>query len=372
MIDRDRSEVRSPGAVALGFSRMILNIVLAAIYTLVHLVLFSLIHALAICAPLVVGALLMSAMNSLLGKVPASGVFLLGGLLASGATLVGTVRMIRIGLDTDLAGLPNPPKEIVMLARQVSDKVGVSHFHDIRITQGAECATLYAGRKRVLMIGLLLIKYLTRNELAAVIAHECGHHHYGSMLPNRIHYRAFMFVLGFSTMLVSRIEIMRGKEDDAIGGAMGLALLPQVVLLHGYVHLMRALGTALRQPDYEFYCDHVAAATFGESNLASALRKVTDLTIVLDRTDTALSSVKGRSWLLVIHNKYRRLQEGYDDGARYALDESATNTHPSLKSRIGRLKNCAFKASVTEKDDATTVLSEATVDDLWASSFLHQ
>lgn len=110
------------------------------------------------------------------------------------------------------------------------------------------------GSRRVMGLGLPLIRVLTRSEFRAVLAHEFGHYHAGdTSLGPWIH--------------KTRSAIGRTVQSLAAQGS----LLQLPFLWYGQLYLRVTLAVSRRQ---EFVADALASSIAGSAPLASGLRKV--------------------------------------------------------------------------------------------------
>ena len=165
---------------------------------------------------------------------------------------------------------------ITSLIETVTRDIGILPFEGIYFDLEPDFSTFYLGKKRYIVLGLAALKYLTEEEFKAVIAHECAHYHNNSMLLNRTHYRARILFETYENTLRAVYSSYSGiktnnKLQRYIINNYGLSFFflftPLIKLYSGFFSLV---GTLIRNPRYEYYCDYVAAKYTGGYILVSA------------------------------------------------------------------------------------------------------
>jgi sulfatase modifying factor 1 len=218
-------------------------------------------------------------------------IIICGGVLASVFILIGFVKAIPLALGKVLVAgdVLNDPQTLATIA-DVCKRVDGSHFAGIILSQEINIGTYYTVGGKYLIIGEIPLQYLSDDEFRAVLAHECAHHHYGAMLPNRIHNRNVLFfhslwrALSFAQEKIGKYASGKKKSwfmsNNIVTIAASWVVLPSSYLALGiYGLFVHVAGFLLRHQTYEFYCDSIAAIHFGPKSLASALVKLRDLTL---------------------------------------------------------------------------------------------
>jgi Zn-dependent protease with chaperone function len=238
------------------------NVLEMLFYLAVSLILFIVLQALAVVSPAVLGIGFRWLHERWLEGVSSTAinVVMTAGVIASGLTLVNLICVVWISLRDPNPGRKIDHPELEAAAHKVADDVGVSRFRSLYTTAEINCATWYSGRGRFLLLSGIALKYLTRGELAAVIAHECGHHHHGAMLMNRVHNRNCMMYYAYC-VAIGRV-IRKFQRQSASSGAWqfgALTLWVLVVYVKLYQIFLSFVGNLLKDANYEYYCDEVAA-----------------------------------------------------------------------------------------------------------------
>jgi Zn-dependent protease with chaperone function len=285
------------------------------------------------------------------------GVISTGGFIGSLVVLISLIRSIPAALGkVIIGGTPIHTEELSDLVQAVCERVGSGRFASVIVSNELTVATYYTLGGRYLILGRLPLRYLDRDELAAVIAHECAHHHHGAMLANRVHYRNMLLQQAIIRALARSFETTaRHGENDSvffprIFATAAMLFLPAVFLgLLTYNLFLRIASRLLGHPAYEFYCDSVAGAHFGAHVLGSALTKLRDLAI-------AEAVLRARQVTLgepTFDETYRDVLRGFDEEKR-RFSYSGSSTHPPLAARLARL---GLEADVSAAMPASRTLS---------------
>jgi hypothetical protein len=201
-----KRQPRKRGTNRADSTALIVNIIVAASAIAAHVILFSCVQLLAGIIPLVVGVALTVFALTNFGEHSEWWGFALVACFVSLGTLVSTLKILVRAFYAPSVGARVNLKILDELAMNTAKSVKVASFDEVRVVPGAVVATAHVGDLRVLMVGLLAMKYLSSNELAALFAHEYGHYHFGAMMPHRVHYRAQMVMIEFKAALRRRRE----------------------------------------------------------------------------------------------------------------------------------------------------------------------
>lgn len=254
------------------------------------------------------------------------------------------------GPELDRARHPQLFTEIEDIARRVNQAVPAVVYlvPDINAWVSERGGIMGIGSRRVMGLGLPLLRVLTRSEFRAVLAHEFGHFHSGD------------------TRLGPWIFKTRGaigRTLDNLGSQGSLLQLP--FLWYGKMFLRVTQAVSRRQ---EFVADELAAGVVGARPLGSGLRKVHGI-------GPAFQAYWSGECLPVLGAGFRPpLVEGFEAFVRVteiarAIEqhvedelESAKadpyDTHPPLRERLAAV--AALPAGETPAEDpaALTMLGE--------------
>jgi heat shock protein HtpX len=149
--------------------------------------------------------------------------------------------------------------EIDNIARAVNQAGPAEVFlvHDVNAWVAQRGGIMGVGSRRVMGLGLPLLRHLTIPEVRAVLAHEFGHYHSGDTKVGPWIYKT-------RSIIVRTIETLAGE-----GGQGSPLQLPFIWYGQMFTRITHAISR--RQ---EFVADEVAARTAGSAPLISGLRKV--------------------------------------------------------------------------------------------------
>ena len=264
------------------------------IYVLLTFTVFLTLQALAIITPALFGFAfyLFYATTIDTSNSSTKNILYLAGIIGSVITGLKAVTALETGFTDYKAGITATDPRILSLVNSVADKVGIERFREVRLTLSPDISTAYIGTGRYLLISAFALRYLTYNELEAIVAHECAHHHDSAMLPNRIHYRTTILFIGFRNALsnvwsaFSRIR-QKGGSNSFFGSGfiitgtmMEWSAMFQMPYIYIFGLYLNAMAHLIRDPEYEYYCDSVAIDLMGGGIFESALRKVLDIHII--------------------------------------------------------------------------------------------
>jgi Zn-dependent protease with chaperone function len=262
---------------------------------------------------------------------------------------------------------------LLRIVDSVCATTNVSRFRKIFLTNSANIATLYTAGGRYLVLGVSCLKYLTAQELRALIAHECGHHHNGAMLLSRVHYRTVMLFKAiesvwaiayksarkiakdedFLTKSMSPIDVLRNN----LGGMVNAMAIPLLIGLLVYRVFLQLVGVMIEDPEYEFYCDSVACHFFGGRTFCSALQKMVDLDLA-ERIAARIQKVRERVYGDLVDEEYEKIRQ-IEPEIRRQTSAQKVGTHPPLYARFGRAERF-----LDRPDSSLPILSQAELNEL--------
>jgi heat shock protein HtpX len=214
------------------------------------------------------------------------------------------------------------------------------------------------GSRRVMGLGLPLMRLLTRSELRAVLCHEFGHYYGGDT-------RLGPWIYKTRGAIVRTVSALSGGEGKG-------SLLQLPFLWYGKLFLRITLAVSRRQ---EFVADELAARAMGSRALIGGLRTV-------HRVAPAFQAYWANECAPVLNAGYRPpLAEGFQqflgvgriaDIANKSLDEELesgeTNpydSHPPLRERIAAVEKlpageveASDPAAITLLEDVPTLEAE--------------
>lgn len=339
----------------ISFFVYIYNRIFSIIYTISTAIIFILLQALTIILPFIILggiSILISNLFPSSGKPGTilfyiTGTFNMGAILTSAVTFFNTILVIKIGFSFQEPGLVTNNPSILSLVKEVTNSVGSSDFNNIYLTTKPEISTLYTTGGRYLVISLLAINYLTRNELKSIIAHECGHHHHGTMLINRIHYRTFMLFKGFySGLRIAEIRIIKlsqGLLTKIFNGLAGpiasvsqLALLFNVLFILIFKKYLEIWSFLVRDSSYEYYCDSIAIKFLGGKIFSKALQKVFDIHLAYEILSKKMNN--SQDFIEHLDLLYNYVRNNNHD-VRILVAAKKTDTHPALILRLKKARD---------------------------------
>jgi heat shock protein HtpX len=169
------------------------------------------------------------------------------------------------GVEKDRDDCPKLWKAIDEVARRVDTEAPDRIF----ISPGATCGVyqegrgpfgVFGGRKRVLILGLCVMNFLSISELKAILAHEFAHHSHADTFWNR-----FLFQVTLSLRTAMR-------EMARTGGAFTwVNPFYWFFWLYSKTYSMLSAGFSRSR---EFLADRMACSLYGSDVFARGLRKV--------------------------------------------------------------------------------------------------
>ena len=226
--------------------------------------------------------------------------------------------------------------------------------HDVNAWVAQRGGTLGIGSRRVMGLGLPLLKHLTIPELRAVLAHEFGHYHSGDTKVGPWIYKT-------RSVIIRTIETLSGE------GGQGTPLqLPFI----WYGKLFSRITHAISRRQ-EFVADELAARTVGSGPLISGLRKVHGVGV-------AFEGFWANEYVPVLNAGFMpSITGGFDRFlaapaiseavAKYLDEELQTgkvnpyDTHPPLKERIAAVEHLPV-GEIPDGDTRAITLLQNTVE----------
>jgi Zn-dependent protease with chaperone function len=198
------------------------NTVVGLLYGLLNLALFFVLLVVACIAPTFLAFQIVAIVDVFSnGHVP-TGVNLLalGGPIGSITTTLFLLRSMGTAFVTPKEDSETREPKILSLVDTVCAKVKVQSFRAVLLSKDLETATFYTARGRYLILSLIVMRYLTRDELAAIVAHECAHHQNNAMFPNRVHYRSLLMFAAYHKGLAKTMStIVKLNAKLTVGSA---------------------------------------------------------------------------------------------------------------------------------------------------------
>ena len=351
-----------------------LRIVLSILYASISLFVFFILQIIACAFPLFSGLLIFLFLKAFsLRPIGALYLIAIGGVIGSFMTFTNLLKSIKGAVSTPEYTNILEDSKVNSLIQNVSNDVGICPFQAIYLNSEFDISTFYIGRGRYLNLSAIALIYLTEEELRAIIAHECAHHHNNAMLLNRTHYRAVILFESFANTLAGSISTLGklAKKDIIILSSLFnwgmLFLLPLIPCRYMYRLFLLLMAILTRDAEYEYYCDSVAAKYVGGNILASALQKLFDLHLAHYRflkikgvkvdSDIKFSSVE-QLYLEGLNREFLHIRY-FNPADRTEAASRKTDSHPPLVLRLK--KSQAFSTKV---DSSEPLWSEAEVN-IW-------
>lgn len=243
---------------------------------------------------------------------------------------------------------PKSFKRIKELAGDVCNQIGVTNFHEIIITKSVDAATSIRSNKKRLYLGIILAKYLTIDELKAIIAHECGHHIDKRMIINKIDNK-LVSVLDHLEFMRHSLDISKYLGPNFISDfwlfnifsfIRNIGLKIHIFLFDIFFWLIRAysifINFIINHKEYEFFCDKVAIQNYGGNIFSSALVKVHELNVnwySLQSDKQLKRGLEPKEFIKMFNDNLHRIKENEQD----TLEKQKSYysySHPSINSRI--------------------------------------
>ena len=343
------------------------NTVFAVIYGIVAILLFVLAIFIFLVSAPVVGAsliaLIVISSDTLQISIPSPTIaFLaLGSLIVWVLSLRALPQCFRRMYSDETFGVPTTLAPLLQLTNDIADKTNVKRFDRILLTPDAGAATAQIGNRRLLLIGLMTIEYLTVDELRAVIAHECGHHHQNAMLVNRMHNRNIKLYEAFRASFSEVVDFSNRQGMGIVSSFTSYSMVPQILVFLGYGWFLSGMSRIVRNKEYEFYCDSVAVRAVGGKHIATALERLTELhlAISIGQNGSARLAYDRAEFRLALRQVHMEML-----GEKAAVMKQCSSSHPATEVRIRRALGNRRTANVRTEGGAS-LLGEEAMDLLW-------
>jgi Zn-dependent protease with chaperone function len=239
------------------------------------------------------------------------------------------IRKYDEGWENPLALETQPVlKEIIA---ELHEETGISVPNYVHITNDSSVAVTGLWKKR-LLIGLIALRFLTKSELKAIIAHEYGH------------YSGRDTVMGYWVYRISRfMDVQTEVNKQALRfDIMIVVHLPSFIifwLISRYYHLLIFWHKRRR----EYRADAFAAQTIGPQQFADALVKYIVITDLFDTVapQHVLHYLQQGQQIINIYDYITPLytDKNIDLAVEKALEHRSgwNDTHPSLSERLENL-----------------------------------
>ena len=224
--------------------------------------------------------------------------------------------------------------------------------HDVNAWVAQRGGVMGFGSRRVMGLGLPLMRHLTIPEFRAVLAHEFGHYHSGDTKVGPWIYKT-------RSIIVRTIETLAGE-----GGQGSPLQLPFIWYGKMFSRITHAISR--RQ---EFVADEVAARTAGSAPLISGLRKVHGVGAAFQGfwTNEYIPALDA-GYMPSLMNGFERFLAApsvADAVSKHLEEELQTgkvdpyDTHPPLKERIAAVEHLPPGDASANDASAITLLEEA-------------
>jgi Zn-dependent protease with chaperone function len=289
------------------------------------------------------------------------GIILIGSFIATLLAFGGIGITIYNGLQKSFRYPGIGSNKASQIAQSVCTQLKMRPFRLVHVDENINAHTGTFGGSRFLVIGVPLLSYLSTPELEAVIAHECGHHHRVSFLPNRVTERAGAFLTGLQravdfsiakTTPDSKGSSIAKSTPDAFGAMRDTAGIFVVVAQSLSFFIAASIIDCLdwivsktfNDPENEIYCDSVAINLRGGEIFATGLKKIASLKIAdayleylanADPNASRKGSVEYLEDLMVMADLH--LQR--ESWKNHPEINGPTKSHPALGRRLNHAQN---------------------------------
>ena len=256
-------------------------------------------------------------------------------VIGAGATVYSLVRSMLVRVRDSDPGRPLRLEEaegLWLLAGEVARSVGTRPIDEIRITPGVELAVYERGSwreklhdkgKRVLILGVGVLKDFKIDDFRAVLAHEYGH---------------------FSHRDTAGGEIAIRVRNDMLKFYFAMSEAGQATYYNLAFHFLRVYYFLFRRITHgatrlqEILADRVAAQQYGAAAFEGGLRHVIRRSIELDTCADAEAKecVRAMRPLMNFYDAVPENSEPVEKGFEKAFDAKTTadDTHPGPRDRI--------------------------------------
>jgi Zn-dependent protease with chaperone function len=215
---------------------------------------------------------------------------------------------------------------------------------------------------RVLALSYPMLRYLTINELRAVVAHEAAHFTGWDVEYTRRVYPVYVGVLTF--LSYSNGGLLRTNSD--YGPMMVIPSLIPTLALKLYLKWFDSFNKGISRMR-EHRADLVASDYCGSERFSSALKKLVSIGAVFDQVSHYHLRGEYRNgkglidYYSVFFDEFEQLQGQVKQELEFALNQVSTpnDTHPTLSERLAFLSDTPVNFADPEVASASTLLSNA-------------
>ena len=340
-----------------------INLLLSFAYIIASTTVFILLFTLGLISPILITCGSIAIMAHSNGNLGIGGLFFsiiaITGIFIFFITLVGIIRGAVVWLSGIHNGKKCKDKLLNDIVTEVCDEVGIQKFRKVYLTADCNAETYFSITGKNIILGQLVLKYLTENELKSIIAHECAHYHHGSMSLSRIHYitnklyrnmgEAFVYV--FDRSVNEKKFTLIGRFFNiptSINIAFDLSKIVMVVCMVIFDKYISFIDTLLNDKEYEHYCDLIAASCYGGNVFESALLKLNCLMLAKHEYDQKRARFIENDALML--SNFHFFYMNFLKNNKNLISQSMvmeSGTHPTINSRIEKIKRVAKKTDTS-------------------------
>lgn len=242
---------------------------------------------------------------------------------------IGIFRKQQTGYETELR--ENDRKKLNYIIETICKRTGQKKPHQIIITEGTGVAVTGFFTKKII-IGMVALKFMSEEDILAILAHEYGHFANKDTLLGYLTYRIQNF-----------IEIQKEINRQNIGASYTLIVYLPTWLFFYVLSKYYSLISLWYSRRVEFRADDFASDLVGEKKFADALVKYCIVTDIFDEVvpQYVIHYLKQGKRIV---NLYEYIKPVYsEENMRRALNtvlsakSSWWSTHPSISERLEML-----------------------------------
>lgn len=239
---------------------------------------------------------------------------------------IGIFKKQEGGYETELK--ESDAKKLNHIIDNICKKTGQKRPHKIIVTEGTEVAVTGFFRKKII-VGMVALKFMSENDLSAILSHEYGHFANKDTLLGYLTYRIQHFI-------EVQKEINRQNLDISFTLIIYLPTWLFFWLLSKYF-LLISLWYGRR---VEFRADNFASKLVGEQAFSDTLVKYCIISDIFDSVvpEHVLHYLKENKQILNVYNYIKPLysSENIKIGLNSVLSAKSSwwSTHPSISERL--------------------------------------
>jgi Zn-dependent protease with chaperone function len=262
-------------------------------------------------------------------------------------------------------------RQVRELVKSVASTLGVHPFARIYVAKCANAFTTVVRGESVLVLGVPLIRFLSKSELSAVIAHEYGHQQNASLKVLCVHEKCAAAGTAFGDIVRRRLRSSARGRGFGFWGMLKIIVLGmrfiQVLVVVIYEACARGIAALVMNPHEEFLCDDIAARAYGSGRMQTALLKISDLQPALElaiaQANARTSVTRGAGHVLLSDVGYFFAARRDRSVPAERAHDATSGTHPPLNSRLERMR----QASLPDlDDDGSYLLQMRDVEAMWS------